>query len=178
MTPESQPESQPESRIASQDVILEYIRANRGTYNRDAIERELREAGHTQEAIDAAWLAFPPEGETLAPPPGRVVATLQFWVLLLLVACFALAGLPLLSAFVVSGIASFAAQTDLFDNGVVVVLLALAPILLGYLAIGLGGRWFLRRDRAIALGIFSGLVVAFVLSIIVAGSCAAIITQL
>jgi hypothetical protein len=36
----------------------------------------------------------------------------------------------------------------------------------------------LRRDRAAAYGVFSGLVVAFVLSVIVAGACVALIQQM
>jgi hypothetical protein len=42
-------------------VILEYIRANRGGYSREAIDRELRASGHRQEAIDAAWAALEAE---------------------------------------------------------------------------------------------------------------------
>lgn len=170
MTPEPKPE------------VLDYIRANRGTYTREAIERELREAGHSTEAIEAAWRAFPPD-EAPAPAPGvRAIATAQFWVLLILVACFALTILPFIALFALSAVSSLAASAGgvdgFFGSGLGAILAALAPILLGYLAIGLGGWWLLRRDRPAALGVFGGLVVAFVFSVIVAGTCAAIIAQL
>lgn len=170
MTPEPKPE------------VLDYIRANRRTYTREAIERELREAGHSQEAIDIAWRAFPPEGEAVPPPPGRVVATVQFWVLLILVACVAITLLPFLSLFTVTTIGSINVSTSrapgFLDSGLAAFLSALAPVLLGYLAIGLGGWWLLRRDRPAAIGVFSGLVVAFVFSVIVAGACVALLAQL
>lgn len=171
MTPEPKPE------------VLDYIRANRATYTRAAIERELREAGHSQEAIDAAWRAFPPETDAPASPPQRAFATVQFWVLLVIVTLIALFALPFLSLLVLTGILSLAysstsGASDIFDSGVAAILLLLAPFLVGYLLIGLGGWWLLRRDRVAAYGVFGGLVVAFVLSVIVAGTCVAIITQM
>jgi hypothetical protein len=171
MTPEPTPE------------VLEYIRANRGTYTREAIERELRESGHSQEAIDAAWRALPAEGEQAPLPPRRVIATVQFWALLVVVACVALTILPFASLFIVNAIVSLASTSGadspaFLDSGIAVILIALAPFLLGYLAIGFGGWWLRRRDQAAAFGVFGGLVVAFVLSVIVAGACAALIAQL
>jgi hypothetical protein len=164
--------------------ILGYIRANRGTYTREAIDRELREAGHSQEAIDAAWQAFPAEGAAAptTPPAQRPFATIQFWVLLVVVAGVAVIILPILSVFVLTGLVSLAnssSGSDAFlDSGVGAIVLLLAPFLLGYLAMGFGGWLLLRRDRAAAYGVFSGLVVAFVLSVIVAGACVALIQQL
>jgi hypothetical protein len=35
--------------------IVEYIRQNRATYNREAIDAKLKEQGHPQSAIDRAW---------------------------------------------------------------------------------------------------------------------------
>ena len=169
MTPEPKPE------------VLDYIRANRGTYTREAIERELREAGHDQEAIDAAWRAFPPEEASAPLPTRQVVATVQFWALLIVVACVALTVLPLLSLFIVNAIISLASTSggpDFLDSGLAAILIALAPFLLGYLAIGFGGWWLRRRDQAAAYGVFGGLVVAFVLSVIVAGACVALLAQL
>jgi hypothetical protein len=46
------------SAEAPDPVILEYIRANRGSFSRDEIVRELRLAGHEEAAIDAAWAAI------------------------------------------------------------------------------------------------------------------------
>jgi len=37
------------------DPALEYIRANRNTYTREAITKVLLDAGHTPEVIAAAW---------------------------------------------------------------------------------------------------------------------------
>jgi hypothetical protein len=162
--------------------ILGYIRANRGTYTREAIERELRDAGHSQEAIDAAWRAFQPEEAPASAPPARVVATIQFWALLVVVVGVAVILLPILSVFVLSGVVSLAYSSSgsgtFLDSGIAAFLLILAPFVLGYLGIGLGGWWLLRRDRAAAYGVFSGLVVAFVLSVIVAGACVALIQQM
>jgi hypothetical protein len=161
--------------------ILDYIRANRGTYTREAIERELRDAGHSQEAIDAAWRALPVEG-TAAPLPARsALATVQFWLLLFVVACVALTVFPLISLFILNAVLSATSGSvdrTWLDSGLVAILIALGPFLLGYLAIGFGGWWLRRRDQAAAYGVLSGLVVAFVLSVIVAGACAALIAQL
>jgi len=161
------------------DEIVEYIRANRGTYNREAIERELREAGHSQEAIDAAWASFPVE-VAAEPPPSSVINTAQFWVLMLVVACLALTILPYASFFISSLFNSFLAQrSGTYPGSDAAYFVPLVVILLlGYLLIGLGAWWLRRRDRAAAFGILSGLVVAFVFSVIVAGTCAAIIAQL
>ncbi len=159
--------------------ILGYIRANRGTYTREAIDRELREAGHGQEAIDAAWQAFPAEDAAAPLPTRSALATVQFWLLLLVVACIALTLFPLISLFVLNAVLSATANSGaMFDRGIVAILIALVPFLLGYLAIGIGGWWLRRRDQAAAYGVLSGLVVAFVLSVIVAGACAALIAQL
>jgi hypothetical protein len=182
MTPEPPPE------------VIEYIRANRGVYTRAAIERELREAGHSQAAIDAAWGAFPPEGEAQTPggsivaaaqvPERGVVNTVQFWVLLVVVACIALTALPYAVVMIV-GLAASAATSisgtntpTWLDNGLAFVVFSLLLLLAGYAIIG-GGGWLLRRrDRAAAYGVFGGLIVSFVLSVIIAGACAAIIAQL
>jgi hypothetical protein len=164
--------------------VLEYIRANRAVYTRAAIERELREAGHSQEAIDAAWRAFPPEGEAAQVPERGVVNTVQFWALLFLVACIALTILPYLSLMVLGIVASASRPSSgsfgqsWLDNGFVIFLLSLVPILIGYAIIGFGGWLLRRRDRAAAYGIFAGLIVSFVLSVIIAGACAAIIAQM
>jgi hypothetical protein len=101
-------------------------------------------------------------------------------VIVTLIALFAL---PFLTLLVLTGILSLAysstsGASDIFDSGVAAILLLLAPFLVGYLLIGLGGWWLLRRDRAAAYGVFGGLVVAFVLSVIVAGTCVAIIAQM
>lgn len=49
-------------------VILEYIRANRGGFSREAIDRELRSSGHQPEAIAAAWAALEAEDVPYTPP--------------------------------------------------------------------------------------------------------------
>lgn len=54
------------SAEAPDPVILDYIRANRGSFSRDEIVRELRLAGHEEAAIDAAW-AMIAAGEPTTP---------------------------------------------------------------------------------------------------------------
>jgi hypothetical protein len=159
--------------------VLDYIRDNRATYTREAIDAELREAGHDQAVIDAAWRAFPVERAAVQGPPPRVLAAVQFWLLLVAVACVAIVILPLISVFFLNLVASMTLSSDaIADNGVLFILAALAPILLGYLAIGIGGWLLRRRDQAAGLGVLSGLVVAFVVSVIILGTCVAIIAQL
>jgi hypothetical protein len=162
--------------------ILEYIVANQAIYTRTAIERELREAGHSQEAIDAAWRALPVEGEAPLPSRGSV-ATAQFWVLLLLVACLGLTLLPFLSFRIGNLLLTLLESAGAINrtwraSGLAFFLATLTPALLIYLAIGAGAWRLRRRDEAVAYGIFGGLLVAFVLSVIVAGACAALIAQM
>ncbi len=54
------------------DQIVQYIRANRGRYTRQAIDDQLRAAGHPAQSIEAAWVAVgPPEGAEPALPGVR-----------------------------------------------------------------------------------------------------------
>ena len=48
--------------------ILEYIRANRARYNREAIIAQLVAAGHEQGTVDEAWAAVSAEVEAAAGP--------------------------------------------------------------------------------------------------------------
>ena len=48
--------------------ILEYIRANRARYYREAITAQLIAAGHEQGAVDEAWAAVSAEVEAAAGP--------------------------------------------------------------------------------------------------------------
>jgi hypothetical protein len=49
-------------------VIIDYIRANRGRFGREAIDGELHAAGHSPEAIAAVWAALEAENNPSAPP--------------------------------------------------------------------------------------------------------------
>jgi len=54
------------------DQIVEYIRENRGRYTRQAIDDQLRAAGHPAQSVEAAWVAVgPPEGAEPALPGVR-----------------------------------------------------------------------------------------------------------
>jgi hypothetical protein len=157
--------------------VLDYIRINSATYTREVIDRELREAGHSQETIDAAWRAT--AIEVAAAPPASVVHTVQFWVLLIVVACVALTIVPIVSLSFSGLLSSVVANTGVGSgNGVVVILTILLPLLLCYLIIGAGAWLIYRHDQAAGLGIVTGLVVAFVIAVIIAGTCAAIVAQL
>ena len=58
----------PDSQLEPQQEILAYIRANRGSYSREAIARELRISGHSDAAIAAAWATIE-AGEAPAATP-------------------------------------------------------------------------------------------------------------
>jgi len=64
------------SAAAPDPAILEYIRANRGSFTRDEIVRELRLAGHEEVDIAAAWAAVAAEDPTavVAIRPGEFQA--------------------------------------------------------------------------------------------------------
>jgi hypothetical protein len=163
--------------------IRDYIQANRGTYTPESIRQQLREAGHSEEAIDATWRALDREEQAesgAALPQRRAVATAQFWVLLVITACVALTVLPLGGAFLLGLLYNFAQGLGLpgSNSGIEVLIGSIVVLVLGYLAIGLGGWRLMRRDRAAALGIFSGLATAFVLSVVVAGLCVALLQSL
>ena len=166
--------------------IRDYIRANRATYTPDSIRQQLLDAGHTPEAIDAAWREIEQEGQeeqetpVAAGPQRRAIATVQFWALLVVTACVALTVLPYGGIFIISLLVSSSPSLGIpsTDSGIEFLLSAVAVLVLGYLVIGLFGWWILRRDRPAAFGIFSGLATAFVLSVIVAGLCVALLQNL
>lgn len=163
--------------------IRDYIQANRGTYTPESIRQQLLEAGHSEEAIDATWRELDREDQAESAaviPQRRVVATAQFWVLLVVTACLATTVLPFGGAFILGLVYNFAQGLGLpgSNTGIEFLIGSIVVLVLGYLALGLGGWRLLRRDRAAALGIFSGLATAFVLSVIVAGLCVALIQSL
>jgi hypothetical protein len=169
--------------------IGDYIRANRATYTPESIRQQLLDAGHEPEAIDAAWreIEQAEQGEhteptALAPvlPQRRAIATAQFWLLLLGTACVALTVVPTIVAFLLRTVSSAAISLGYRGaNGGVALLIGTGVILiLAYLAIGFGGWLLLRRDRAAGLGVLSGLATAFVLAVIVAGLCVALLQNL
>lgn len=48
--------------------ILDYIRANWARYTREALTKQLVDAGHDRAAVDEAWLAVVAEAEAAAGP--------------------------------------------------------------------------------------------------------------
>ena len=169
--------------------IRDYIRANRATYTPESIRQQLLDAGHEPEAIDAAWreIEQAEQGEqaerpVLAPvlPQRRAIATAQFWLLLLGTACVSLTVVPFVGAFLLGAASSAASSLGLSGaTGGTAFLVGTGVVLvLAYLAIGFGGWLLLRRDRAAGLGVFSGLATAFVLAVIVAGLCVALLQNL
>jgi hypothetical protein len=166
--------------------IRDYIRANRATYTPESIRQQLLEAGHEPEAIDAAWREIEQEerAERAAPAPvipqRRVIATAQFWLLLLGTACVALTVVPFAGALILGAASNVVAPLSLSsaNSGTAFLVGSGVILVLAYLAIGFGGWLLLRRDRAAGLGVFSGLATAFVLAVIVAGLCVALIQNL
>jgi hypothetical protein len=71
--------------------IIEYIRANRDMYTREAINQELLDAGHSPEDIAAGWQALEEEDTltqvqaTTPPPRRRVGGLVALWILLLII---------------------------------------------------------------------------------------------
>ncbi len=63
------------SAEAPDPVILDYIRANRGSFSRSEIVRELRLAGHEEADIEAAWALI--AAEDPIPPPALEIAEPQ-----------------------------------------------------------------------------------------------------
>src|SRR4029078_438191 len=122
-------EGTPAMRPEPPQGVLDYIRVNSATYTREVIDRELQEAGHSQETIDAAWRAT--AIQVAAAPPQSVVNTVQFWVLLSLAACVGLTFLPILSSYVSSLLlALIPYDSSIYDsgnNGLELILFYLVP---------------------------------------------------
>jgi len=121
--------------------IVDYIRANRGRYNRVVVERELRSAGHSAAAIRAGWEVVEQE------PPQVIEAAVReqpgFWVAFVgfFVCCFC-GWLIALRQFIRL-------------NGVFVTLCAL--LALSALALVLGSIFtLLRPTRAVGWGLLTG----------------------
>jgi hypothetical protein len=178
-------------------VVLDYIRANRGTYTREAIRRALLEAGHSEATIDAAWAeldreltpamveAAPPGGAlsptTAAAPPrassGAVrlaMRTLLFWATLI----GFLLGYIVLSAIL-------AATSNDKTSGLVGLAILFIPLLALVLGIVLS---IPERTRPAGLGLLGALVVlvalmillsilAFIAVVIIFGICVVALTR-
>jgi hypothetical protein len=140
--------------------IEEYIRANRRKYTREAITKQLEEAGHDRAAIDATWAAFE------ARDPDETVGE-AFWArFLIFVLALNVAALLLVGVF--SGM--------LTTGGGIFVLVILGVVLAIGALISWGVVALLRptelsRGTAMAIGGFVPLLFTF----LIAGSCYALI---
>ena len=154
-------EDRSEGGRAMNPEILRYITANRDTYTREAITRQLIDAGHDPTEIEQAWELIEPRSE------GRLPRDRTFWRYFTL-GVVALYGLT----FVVYALGL---DAEMFSSiiwmilGVFLLLGALTSILL------------VRATRAEAeeMGAVSGLLIAvlipFVFLVIIAGICSAMV---
>ena len=141
--------------------IVGYIREHRDTYTREAITRHLLDAGHTQEAIDAAWWQTvdpdpepgqaPAAAEGAAPQEPPILRQPDFWL--------ALAG------YIVGTLL----LTNLFN--VINIFLGL----IFYAGALLVGFFYpivrFDRNRAVAVGMLCGLAAIVVLLFVKPGLC-------
>lgn len=137
--------------------IVSYIREHRDTYTREAITRHLLDAGHSQEAIDAAWwqavdpaqVAAAAEAATPQEPP--ILRQPDFWLAL------------------VGYIVGTLLLTNIFNA--IFILLGL----IFYVGALLVGFFYpiirFDKNRAVALGMLCGLAVIVVLLIAKPGLC-------
>jgi len=101
------------------DQIAEYIRANRGRYTRQAIDDQLKAAGHPAQSIEAAWVAVgPPEGAEPVLPGVRY-------------------GPVVLGLLILGGVATAIAGRDSYFGAALWVLSYLISVLI-VMAIGIG----------------------------------------
>lgn len=140
--------------------IEEYIRANRRKYTRDAIIKQLEEAGHDRAAIDATWAALE------ASDPDETVGEAFWGRFLIFVLALNVAALLLVGVF-----------TGMLTGGGGIFVLAILGVIL---AIGALISWGvvallrpteLSRGTAMAVGGFVPLLFTF----LIAGSCYALI---
>jgi uncharacterized protein Smg (DUF494 family) len=151
------------------NAVGAYIRQNRGTYTREEIDAQLREAGYTPEEIEQAWglVAEPaaeqpiPKGQRPLPPRGRFILA---WVLLFIVLGIIQLATWLLATF--SGSSTLLHQMIGWLNALFVVVEAGTLI---------GGLLLLSRNYPLGR-VMLGLVVASIaLGSIVAGTCFGVI---
>ncbi|MGN6360011.1 MAG: hypothetical protein ACTHNK_06445 [Thermomicrobiales bacterium] len=172
--------------------IERYIRENRDRYTREAIERSLREAGHEQAAIDAAWAAVERDAtpaaeahpaEAAAEISGVVVVSprsqrvrrvrraqvLNDWRLWVT---------AVVTAVIVGGV-PWALAAGLQDANAGAIFGLIAAVVVVIAAVTL---LIMREARAIAFGLLGGLalligifalllVIAFIFIVIIAGIC-------
>ena len=142
--------------------ILDYVRANRARYNREAITAQLIAAGHEQGSIDEAWATVSAEVEAAAGP--------NPWPRFR--RAFLLTGLVGLAAVIVSWSLSNGifvnSGTSVLAAGVLLVFL-LVPLAVGAAIVGIARR---RVSPSVLFGL--ALWVPLVLVGVSAGACVAI----
>ena len=135
--------------------IARYIVENRGTYTRDAIRRQLVDAGHDPAEIDETWRALE-SGEA------RVTLSRRFW-LGFLTYVILLYGLTFLAFEYVSTLSE-----DTYGVGTMILFLMLVVGLIISVAL-------VHRNRPVMLGLAGGLLTAillpFVVLVIISGLC-------
>ena len=140
--------------------IEEYIRANRRRYTREAITKQLEEAGHERAAIDATWAAL----EARDPDD---VAGEGFWGRFLLI----LLGINLaVLALVGFGTGAFFSPERIVFIGVLAVALAFGA-LIAWGLVALTGPTKLGRTTATVIGVAIPLIFALLLG----GACYAMV---
>ena len=134
--------------------IGDYIREHRDTYTREAITEHLRAAGHSQEAIDAAWWQTVEVKEappTLQPGTDADFAPRRFWAALVIY----VVGL-LVATNVLNWLSPIYGAVFYFTAVVVGILF---PI------------FTYRSDRSTAIGVLCGLAIVIGLFFVAPGLC-------
>jgi hypothetical protein len=166
--------------------IERYIRENRDRYTREAIERSLREAGHEQAAIDAAWAEVERDATPAAEADtadvaadatsaavvqprswrAQVLNDWRFWVT------------ALVTAVIVGGVPwVLAAGLQDANAGIIFGLIATVVVVIAAVVL-----LIMHEVRAVAFGLLGGLaliagfialllLLAFILIVIIAGIC-------
>jgi len=138
--------------------IVSYIREHRDTYTREAITQHLLEAGHSQEAIDAAWwrtvdaeLAAKEEVEAATAPEPPILGQPLFWLAL------------------VGYVFGVLALTNLFN--IISLLFGLVFYAVALLVGFCYPIFRFDRNRAVALGMLCGFAIVVVLLFVAPGLC-------
>lgn len=163
--------------------LIQYIEQHRAQYTREAIDKQLLDAGYSRADIDAAWneIEAGATGEQAVPPPAvtqssqqlpptqqrRLLATPVFWL--------GLFGVLVLQY----GIAALFFPAINYENGSSVFVPIVGVLTCGVpIALLIAGSLLLKSNRPLALGLLYGLlifdvIIPFIGAIIIFGICVA-----